>query len=172
VEEYSPYLHTLAASLLDPGESVRHDADDLAQETSLKAFLAFEQFAGATEAEFKGWLASILRNVLASKRRTAAASKRGGGKVTDVDPETLERWVPNTDPSPSSMMRFKESVSLLQQALDGLSDQQRHAVRLKFFEGLSHQEVGQKLHVSPEAARKLCDRGLANLRERLRDLMK
>ncbi len=172
IEEQLPFLRQLAGSLIERGEASRHEADDLVQEASFKAFLAFDQFQGASEAEFKGWLSSILRHALANQRRTEDAVKRGGGKAAaGMDPHDLSNLFPDDDPTPSSQAGRVERNQLLHRALDGLPAQYRLAVRLKFFNGLSHQEVGVRLAVTAEAARKLCDRGLEKLRDRLRDLL-
>src|SRR4051812_32240071 len=50
------------------------DADDLAQETMLKAFRAIDSFADGTEA--KAWLMTILRNTRIDRVRAAASAGR------------------------------------------------------------------------------------------------
>ena len=56
---------------------------------------------------------------------------------------------------------------VLEDALDGISRNERDAIMLRFFEDRSLREVGAELNISEEAARKRVDRGLEQLRKLL-----
>src|SRR5438552_17977832 len=60
LELYRGYLALLARLQLHRRVQSKVDASDVVQETYLKAYRAFSQFRGTTEAELVGWLRQIL----------------------------------------------------------------------------------------------------------------
>jgi RNA polymerase sigma factor (sigma-70 family) len=66
-------------------------------------------------------------------------------------------------------LRAEDSTGLgadeLSDALAALPDRQRAALVLRYYQGLSEQEVAEALDVRPGTAKSLVHRGLANLRE-------
>ena len=59
---------------------------------------------------------------------------------------------------------WAEIGPVLDEAVDQLGDRDRHAVLLRFFHGQSHQEIGQTLGLSENAANKCVERALKKLR--------
>lgn len=66
--------------------------------------------------------------------------------------------------SNDSAPHWEEIQPLLDEAVDQLRDRDRHAVLLRFFKGLSHQEVGVELGLSEDAAKKRVERAVEKLR--------
>ncbi len=65
---------------------------------------------------------------------------------------------------PHSNSDWAEIAPLLDEAVDQLGDRDRQAVLLRFFTGLSHQEIGDALGLSENAANKCVERALEKLR--------
>ena len=113
------------AFLADPGL-----ADDLTQETYLRALGALPRFAGRSTA--RTWLLSIARRVVVDQvRRNQARPRTVGG----VDLEGLL----NSRPAAA---RFEDVIEI-RMLLDGLDPDRRDALLLTQVMGLSYAEAGE-----------------------------
>lgn len=115
------------ASLVDPGA-----ADDLTQETYLRAFRALPSFAGRASA--RTWLFGIARRACADHIRAAVRRRR-----------LTARAVPLGAPEPVAV-DFSGSVGVAE-LLHRLSPGQREAFVLTQVLGLSYDEAAQSLDV-------------------------
>jgi len=106
-----------AAALVDPGA-----ADDLAQETYLRAFRGLREFAGRATA--RTWLLAITRNVCADHIRTLQRRRRLDGRLPSPDPV----------PDPAGLITATD-------LLRGLPDERREAFALTQLLGLSYEEA-------------------------------
>lgn len=120
--ELIPYLRAFARSLCGRPEM----ADDLAQETLVKAWQARASFEQGTN--LKAWLFTILRNQFYSDRRRS-------WRQTAWDQEKAERIPGNTDPDWSAQL--SDTV----RALSRLSDEQREALILVGAGGFSYEDA-------------------------------
>jgi RNA polymerase sigma-70 factor (ECF subfamily) len=117
------------------------DAEDLVQDTYLKAFRAAHQFEPGTN--LKAWLFTILHNTFRNSRR------HDGRNPVDVDSEAVERaaGAGPDDLSPEQILSRATLDADLQAALDALPDAFRQAVWLRDVEELSYAEMAQVLDV-------------------------
>lgn len=113
------------AYLGDPGT-----ADDLTQETYLRAITSLPRFSGRSSA--RTWLLSIARRVVVDQIRRNQARPRTQHNV-DVDALLENR---------RSSVRF-ENVVEIRVLLDGLDDDRRHALLLTQVLGLSYAEAAE-----------------------------
>ncbi len=118
-----PHLRAFARSLT--GHMA--EADDLAQETVLKAWKSRTSYEPGTN--LKAWTFMILRNQFYSDKRRAWRSSQ-------LDPEVAERTLVATD-DPSSAMELND----LRQALNKLPAAQREALILVGAGGMSYEEA-------------------------------
>ncbi len=145
------------------------DADDLAQETLLKAFNAIDNFRLGTDA--KAWLFTILRNARIDRLRTVAGrEKHVGLDELPAEPEFVapanERGHdgPWTDPE-EILSGFSDAqmIDLLQQVSEDL----RWTLLLVDVEGLDHSEAAKILGVPIGTVKSRVHRGHAVLRQTL-----
>lgn len=117
------------------------DAEDLVQDTYLKAFRAAHQFEPGTN--LKAWLFTILHNTFRNMRR------HDGRNPVEVDSEAVERAVSDGPggQSPEQMLSRRDLDADLKGALDALPDAFRQAVWLRDVEELSYAEVATVLGV-------------------------
>ena len=117
------------------------DAEDLVQETYLKAFRSAYQFERGTN--LKAWLFTILHNTYRNMRRHDVRSP------VDVDSEAIDRAadVAGADRTPEQLLARATLDVNLQAALDGLPDAFRQAVWLRDVEELSYAEIAAVLDV-------------------------
>ena len=118
-----PFLRAFARSLCGNQET----ADDLAQETLVKAWQARGMFAPGTN--LKAWLFTILRNQFYSDRRRA-------WRQAPWDQDAAERI-----PGSSSEQNWAAELSDTARALSCLSDEQREALILVGAGGFSYEDA-------------------------------
>jgi RNA polymerase sigma-70 factor (ECF subfamily) len=137
------------------------DAEDLVQDTYLKAFRSAHQFEAGTN--LKAWLFTILHNTFRNIRR------HDGRNPVDVDSEAVERAVgdaPGTQ-SPEQILTRATLDADLQGALDALPDAFRQAVWLRDVEELSYAEMAKVLDVPIGTVMSRISRGRRALSEGL-----
>ena len=117
------------------------DAEDLVQDTYLKAFRSAHQFQPGTN--LKAWLFTILHNTFRNTRR------HDGRNPVDVDSEAVDRAADDTSggASPEQLLASATIDGDLQAALDALPEPFRQAVWLRDVEELSYAEIARALDV-------------------------
>jgi RNA polymerase sigma-70 factor (ECF subfamily) len=137
------------------------DADDLVQDTYLKAFRSASQFQRGTN--LKAWLFTILHNTFRNMRR------HDGRNPVDVDSEYVEQ-APSRAPNEFSPEELLTRATLdvdLQAALDALPAAFRQAVWLRDVEELTYAEIAGVLGVPIGTVMSRISRGRRALHERL-----
>jgi RNA polymerase sigma-70 factor (ECF subfamily) len=169
------YLLEVANAETSNKLAVRVAPSDLVQETLAEALGASGQFQGKTEEELRAWLRGILRhNITDAHRRHFQTQKRGAGTVLPLrlagrsHDQFLEKLASPVS-SPSSIAGRRERADQLRSAIEKLPEDYRRVIRLRHFDGLLLEQVGQELGRSPEAVRKLWVRGLEKLAELLHE---
>ena len=137
------------------------DAEDLVQDTYLKAFRAADQFQPGTN--LKAWLFTILHNTFRNMRRHDVRSP------VDVDSEVVERAVDvlAEDQTPEQLLTRASLNSNLQAALDEIPEAFRQAVWLRDVEEFSYAEIAKILGVPIGTVMSRISRGRRLLYERL-----
>jgi RNA polymerase sigma-70 factor, ECF subfamily len=137
------------------------DAEDLVQDTYLKAFRAAAQFERGTN--LKAWLFTILHNTFRNMRR------HDGRSPVDVDSEVVDRAADDLqgDNSPEDLLTRATLDADLQAALDALPESFREAVWLRDVEELSYAEIAGVLGVPIGTVMSRISRGRRSLFESL-----
>jgi RNA polymerase sigma-70 factor (ECF subfamily) len=137
------------------------DAEDLVQETYLKAFRAAGQFERGTN--LKAWLFTILYNTFRNMRR------HDGRNPIEVDSEVVEQAidVAGQENTPEQLLTRATLDADLQAALDALPDAFRQAVWLRDVEEFSYAEIATMIDVPIGTVMSRISRGRRMLFERL-----
>ena len=137
------------------------DAEDLVQETYLKAFRASKQFERGSN--LKAWLFTILHNTYRNMRR------HDGRNPVDVNSETVEQAVDlaGADQSPEQILTRATLDVDLQEALDALPEAFRQAVWLRDVEEFAYAEIAAMLEIPIGTVMSRISRGRRMLYERL-----
>jgi RNA polymerase sigma-70 factor (ECF subfamily) len=139
-------------------------AQDLVQDTYLKAIRARNQFATGTN--LKAWLYTILHNTWRNRRRDGARSR------VEFDSEAVERSADSgagryVEVTPESLL-LRESLNAdLQAALDGLGEAFREVVWLRDVDELTYQEIADVLGIPIGTVMSRLSRGRKQLYEAL-----
>jgi RNA polymerase sigma-70 factor (ECF subfamily) len=116
------------------------DAEDLVQETYLKALRSFASFQPGTN--FRAWIFQILRNTFLSSR---TKFERRMTEVLDSDEGEPELAV-DTE-TPETILINRSDSQLLQRAIDDLPVHYRETLLLCEVEEMSYQEIAQILSI-------------------------
>ena len=138
------------------------DAEDLVQDTYLKAFRAAQQFQRGTN--HKAWLFTILHNTFRKMRRDF------GRNPVDVNSETVEQAVAVSGEAAQNPEQLLTRATLdadLQAALDNLPDVFRQAVWLRDVEEFTYAEIARMIDVPIGTVMSRISRGRRMLYERL-----
>jgi RNA polymerase sigma-70 factor (ECF subfamily) len=137
------------------------DAEDLVQDTYLKASRASAQFERGTN--LKAWLFTILHNTFRNMRR------HDGRNPVDVDSESVEQAVDvgGRDRTPEQILMRATLDHDLQTALDSLPEAFRQAVWLRDVEEFSYAEIARMMEVPIGTVMSRISRGRRLLYERL-----
>jgi RNA polymerase sigma-70 factor (ECF subfamily) len=141
-----------------------HDADDVVQETFLRAYKQLQHFE--ERADFGTWLHRIAVNCsLDLLRARSRADRHYGG-----DPESAELAGAAGARSEAQQDRLMISAELQTQvatAMKRLSASERTAFILRHFEGMPVEEIGKTLGIQVSATKHTIFRAVRKLRESL-----
>jgi RNA polymerase sigma-70 factor, ECF subfamily len=137
----------------------RADADDLYQETLIRAYRAFDRLDGA--ANHRAWLYRIATNTFLSSRRRA-------GRERPLD-EAAEVVVPEDQTDHAARLDADDLLREVGAFVDRLPAKQRMALVLRKHQGLGYDEIAASLNTSEGAARVNVHAALRKLRDRFGD---
>jgi RNA polymerase sigma-70 factor, ECF subfamily len=140
----------------------KHDeAEDLTQEIFLKVFRSLEKFN--RDADFSTWLSSVARNYCIDRYR---ASKRE--KEVLVDDLLAFDHAPSPAGNPHRTLEDRDLRTFVRAGLDQLAPKLREAVVLRDLQGLTYQEMAERLELPEGTVKSRINRG----REELARLLK
>ena len=135
-----------------------HDAEDMAQESYLRAFKFFEGFHGT---DARAWLLAIVRNTC----YTWLQQNRGREMMASFDEEIHTRE--NEASNPAKLVLKSDDREMLKEALEELPVEFREVVVLRDLEELSYKQVAEIANIPLGTVMSR----LARARERLKRLL-
>ena len=147
------------------------DAEDLVQDTYLKAFRAADRFAPGTN--LRAWLFTILHNTALNRARDRSRD------TVAVDSEIVDRAADAPPPggvsagaaeTPETLLLRETLAPELKAAIDALPDSFRQAVWLRDVEEFSYAEIAEMLSIPLGTVMSRISRGRHMLFERLNHL--
>jgi RNA polymerase sigma-70 factor, ECF subfamily len=171
-EEALPLLDSLYGGALRMTRNPA-DAEDLVQETMLRAYRSFDRFEPGTN--LKAWLYRIMTNAYINtyRKRQREPRKVSQDEVEDFDLyQQLKDHDPQFSATPESIVLDSLVDSDITDAIDDLPEQFRLAVVLSDIEGFSYAEMAQIMDVPMGTVMSRLHRGRKALQKRLWDLAK
>jgi len=136
----------------------RHDdAEDLTQEIFLKVFRSLEKFN--RDADFSTWLSSVARNYCIDHYRASKREK----EVLVEDLVAFDLAPASAGSSPHRALEDRDRRSFLRRGLEALPEKLREAVVLRDLQGLSYQEMADRLGLPEGTVKSRINRGREEL---------
>ena len=148
------------------------EAEDAAQETTIKVFRNLHLFRG--ESQFRTWVLSIARNEglgrirKAESRREDSLEELTEGQSGDFTPAVLTSW----SEIPAAALERKELGAILRRAVEGLPEIYRNVVMLRDIEEMDVRETAVALGISEGAVKVRLHRARALLQRDLAPRLK
>jgi RNA polymerase sigma-70 factor (ECF subfamily) len=130
------------------------DAEDCLQDTFLRAYRAYGRLGGHSSPQ--AWLYRIATNVARTRLKQRA---REAVRTSALDPELVA-----AGPGPAEQAAHSALLESVARAVDALPHQQRSAILLRQYQGLSYPQIAAVLDCSQDAARANVYQGMKKLR--------
>lgn len=161
VERHSRSLFRLAYRMTGN----EHDAEDVVQETFLKAYRRLEQFED--RAHFGSWLYRIAANCAYDALRSRARRQGQSPFPEQQQEQDPMGSVAAEQPSPDRLVFSGQVQRRVETAMARLSERERAAFVLRHFEQMSTKEIGDTLGLDEGAVKHSVFRAVRKLREAL-----
>jgi RNA polymerase sigma-70 factor (ECF subfamily) len=149
---------------------VRLDSMDLVQDALLSALKGLGDFTYKNEGDFLRWLSRIAQNALHGHLDKLHAAKRDIRKEARLDnfgTTAGGRFVGTPGPirttTPSVIMSRREDLDKLENAIEELKPEYKKVIVLAKIDGLSYNQIGEKLGKSADAVGHLLSRAMVAL---------
>lgn len=159
-DEYGPVVYSLALRIVRR----REDAENVVQEVFLAAWNQLDKF-DSRKGTLRTWLLTIGRN-----RSIDCLRSRRSNREVESEGESPDRKA-SADPSPVEHFFDRERQETVRRALSAINQEQREALELAYFRGLSHSEIAARLGQPLGTVKTRINLGLKKLRESLRSYM-
>ena len=144
----------------------REDAEDVLQETFLKAYEHLDQFQG--NSKFYTWIVRIAVNQALMKLRRRKTDKSVPlDEGIDTGEDTIVRELAAWDENPEQRFSREELGDILDSAIQSLEPPYRSVFVLRDIEDLSTEETAEALNLSVPAVKSRLLRARLQLREKL-----
>ena len=137
-------------------------ADDLFQETFMKAIVTIRQGRYVESGRFSAWLTRIAHNLVIDKYRQDRNSNVISNDASDAD---LFNDVSLSDITVEMKMITEQSLTDVGRLLKALPDNQKEVLYMRFYQDLSFKEIADATGVSINTALGRMRYGLINLRK-------
>ena len=149
------------------------DAEDILQDVFTKAFRQIGRYDPHRGASLYAWLKTIADHQLADAMKRMRRKKRGGDcrQLTPNDmglQSTVAQLVDlvcQENHTASRSVARNDAAAAIQVGVASLPEDQRDAIRAKFFDGMNVEEIAQDMGRTPGAIRGLIHRAQKNLAE-------
>lgn len=144
------------------------DAEDLVQDTALRAFRAFHQFERGTN--FRAWIFRVLTTTFINRQR--AAGRQPAVEMVDEDrAASVYDAIADEAPTPEAAVLARMTVEDIVGAMDTLPREFAAVVQMSDAEGMDYQEIADALDIPIGTVRSRLHRGRRLLRKALSPML-
>ncbi|MGD1069635.1 MAG: sigma-70 family RNA polymerase sigma factor [Bryobacteraceae bacterium] len=162
IRQYEGKIFRLAMNITQN----REDAEDVLQESFLKAYEHLDQFQG--NSKFYTWIVRIAVNQALMKLRKRKTDRSVSlDEQIDTGEDTVVREIATWDPDPEERFSREELHTILNEAIDGLAPIYRTVFTLRDVDGLSTEETAEALDLTVPAVKSRLLRARLQLRDKL-----
>jgi RNA polymerase sigma-70 factor (ECF subfamily) len=120
----------------------RNDAEDIAQETFLRAFTKLNEYT--PDGQFKAWLLTITTNLFLDLKKSPRAREVTSDKIDDRSRVQI---------GPDETLDRQEMITALYEIMQTLSEEQQVVIMLRGIERLDYPQIADILKVKETTAR-------------------
>jgi RNA polymerase sigma-70 factor (ECF subfamily) len=165
-ERYRRRLAVLVRFKLGEEWRGKLDIDDLVQETMMRAYRDLDSFTYRSPGSFLHWLSAIADHAIADAVRYQGRARRHATEVLRFRSESNPLGPEPVDSlTPSRVFARAERLEALLRKMDELPEQYREVLLLSKIEGLTTEEIAERLQKPREAVSLLVFRAVRRLRE-------
>jgi RNA polymerase sigma-70 factor (ECF subfamily) len=156
-DQYSGLLFSIAVKILNDAS----EAEDVMQEVFLQIW---DKAGGYNPLLGKpaSWAVTLVRNKAIDRIR---ASQRRARLMEQATVEAASG--PENSPTANERLHGKENAELIRNVVAGLPEDQRRAIEMAFFSGLTQNEISEKLQEPLGTVKARIRRGMLKLRDQL-----
>lgn len=150
------------------------DAEDILQETYLKAWQAKARLEWRGHKAFRSWLLTLADHCIADRKDHVHAARRDVGRTVRIDwqgDNGSNSEIPAGSTTPSRVAMHRERAAAIRSALEQLPDEVREVIRLRLIEQMEMREVAEQLSLPLTTVQHRCRRGAVLFRDRLREVI-
>lgn len=154
ISKYHPYVYKFLVKITENEQT----AEDLTQETFLKLIRNIDKFDIYGKAMLSTYIITISKNSFIDYLRR---EKRFIQNIPMDENLNIQDMSLNVE----DIVADKLYVKNIMANLDDLSEEQRIALKLKYIEGLTLKEIGDKLNIEPKTVKSRIHNGVVRLRK-------
>lgn len=148
----------------------RADAEDVTQDVFLRAYDALPGFRG--EARLSTWLYRIAVHLSLNRQRRRKRERWLALEfLEEPENELPSRDIVSSDDTPDIIAEKRERTQFVQTAMSALPEEQRVALILRHYEGLSYEEIADVMQTSVASVESRLHRAKRNLAKKLVPLL-
>jgi RNA polymerase sigma-70 factor, ECF subfamily len=140
-----------------------HEAEDLAQETFLRAFRNISKYNN--EFKFSTWIFRIATNLCIDRLRKKKPDYYLDAEVPGTDGATMYSQLSSEEPLPEQVVTENERWNELQEEIMKLPEKYRTAIVLKYVEDLSLEEISHIMDIPVPTVKTRIHRGREALKK-------
>lgn len=156
ISQYHPIVHKFLVKITNHEQT----AEDLTQETFLKIIRNIEKFDIEGKAKFSTYVITIAKNAYIDYLRREKRAIQNTPIPENLNIEDVHIQVEET------VVNKLYGQSILEN-LEGLSEEQKIAIKLKYIEGLTLKEIGDQLNLETKTVKSRIHNGIVRLRKQL-----
>lgn len=171
LQEHRNYLLAMVNSDMESQIRPKVGSSDIVQEALLTAYREFGQFNGETSHELVAWLRQICKHDISDAERSfKRTQKRQISREKPIEPSSkMMIPLPDASATPSTEAMAIEQSNQLNAAMAKLPADYQTVLRLRNWEQLSFEEIGQQMERSAESVRKLWTRAVLKIQQYLEE---
>ncbi|KZL91733.1 RNA polymerase sigma factor [Clostridium magnum] len=154
ISKYHPFVYKFLIKIT-ANEDV---AEDITQETFLKLIRNIEKFDVHGKAKFSTYIITISKNCYIDYLRKEKKFSQDLAIDENINAEDINT---NTESIVLEKIYSKE----VKKELENLSEEQKLAIKMKYIEGLTLKEIGEKLELEPKTVKSRIHNGIVKLRK-------
>ena len=143
----------------------REEAEDILQETFIKAFRHIDTFRNERDGRFQAWLQRICVNNSISHLRKMKRRRDHFLSLSDIQTEPTDK-----NPSPEEKVEHQRFLNLVEQAVNRLSSKQKVIFDLRYTQHKTIRSIAQLLGSSESNVKTQLSRSMKKLRKSLKPL--